>query len=212
MTNKTYLIKEVFYTLQGEGLHAGRPAVFCRFSGCNFWTGLEDDRKKAICTFCDTDFRGTDGQNGGKYLSGQLASLASALWPADHGQKYIVCTGGEPLLQLDEEMIEAFHDRGFEVAVETNGSVLAPAGIDWLTVSPKSTDHFVQRKGDELKLVYPQKKLLPEMFENLPFKHFFLQPMDGPDIQANTKAAVDYCHANPVWKLSLQTHKILGIE
>jgi 7-carboxy-7-deazaguanine synthase len=212
VTDKTYIVKEVFYTLQGEGLHAGRPAVFCRFSGCNFWTGIENDRSKAICTFCDTDFRGTDGYNGGKYSARQLATLVNNLWPSGQTQKYVVCTGGEPLLQLDEQMIEAFHNQGFEVAVETNGSVLAPAGIDWLTVSPKSMDHFVHQKGDELKLVYPQKELLPEMFENLPFKHFFIQPMDGPAIKGNMKAAVEYCMANPGWKLSLQIHKILGID
>jgi len=207
-----YSIKEVFYTLQGEGLHTGRPAVFCRFSGCNFWTGLESDREKAICTFCDTDFRGTNGKNGGKYDADQLADVVNGLWPEGQSHKYVVCTGGEPLLQLDKTLIRAFHQLDFEIAVETNGSVLAPDGIDWLTVSPKSTDHFIQQKGNELKLVFPQRVLTPEMFEHLPFDHYFLQPMDGPEVKANTAAALRYCLEHPRWKLSLQTHKILGIE
>ncbi len=211
-TVRSYLIKEVFYTLQGEGLHAGRPAVFCRFSGCNFWTGLEKDRPLAICNFCDTDFRGTDGKNGGKYDAATLSKLINDLWPEDMPQKYVVCTGGEPLLQLDENLIRAFHELDFEIAVETNGSVKAPEGIDWLTVSPKNMQHFIQQSGDELKLVFPQEKLSPEMFEHLKFRHFFLQPMDGPELQVNTAAALNYCLKNPQWRLSLQTHKILGID
>jgi len=211
-TLKKYSIKEVFYTLQGEGLYAGRPAVFCRFSGCNFWTGLEKDRENAICNFCDTDFKGINGKNGGKYDADSLVDLIDSLWPMGKAQKYVVCTGGEPLLQLDKKLIDAFHGLGFEIAVETNGSVLAPEGIDWLTVSPKDAGHFKQQFGNELKLVFPQKSLFPEMFDQLPFEHFFLQPMDGPELASNTKAALSYCLENPQWKLSLQTHKILGIE
>ncbi|HAQ37154.1 MAG TPA: 7-carboxy-7-deazaguanine synthase [Saprospirales bacterium] len=211
-TLKKYSIKEVFYTLQGEGLYAGRPAVFCRFSGCNFWTGLEKDRKNAICHFCDTDFKGINGKNGGKFDSDSLGDLINSIWPMGKAHKFVVCTGGEPLLQLDKKLIDAFHALGFEIAVETNGSVLAPEGIDWLTVSPKDAGYFKQRSGNELKLVFPQKSLTPGMFDQLPFEHFFLQPMDGPELASNTKAALRYCLENPPWKLSLQTHKILGIE
>lgn len=209
---KKYSIKEIFYTLQGEGFHSGRPAVFCRFAGCNFWNGKETDRKKAICTFCDTDFIGTDGQNGGQYTAAELADKILSLWPADQPNRFVVCTGGEPLLQLDQNMIEALHDSNFEIAVESNGSVEAPEGIDWLTISPKSMDHFIQNSGDELKLVYPQDVLTPSVFGDLNFKHFYLQPMDGDHTALNTKLSVDYCLKHPKWKLSLQTHKILGID
>jgi 7-carboxy-7-deazaguanine synthase (Cx14CxxC type) len=208
----TYSIKEIFLTLQGEGFHSGRPAIFCRFTGCNFWNGREEDRSKAICTFCDTDFIGTDGKNGGKYTAANLSEKINSLWPAGHPNKFIVCTGGEPLLQLDEQLIQAIKSNGFEIAVESNGSVPAPDGIDWLTVSPKSMDHLEQKCGNELKLVYPQKKLPPTLFESLDFDHFFLQPMDGPNLEVNTKQAIAYCLTHPKWKLSMQTHKYLGID
>jgi 7-carboxy-7-deazaguanine synthase len=209
----TYSVKEMFYTLQGEGTHAGRPAVFLRFAGCNLWTGREQDRAKAICQFCDTDFIGTDGQGGGKFdTPSAVATAIAALWP-DHsvGKPYVVCTGGEPLLQLDTPLIDALHSAGFEIAVETNGTIAAPAGIDWICVSPKAGADFVQKAGHELKLVYPQALASPDMFTHLDFKGFFLQPMDGPNASANTQAAIAYCLANPHWRLSLQTHKMLGI-
>lgn len=209
---KSYLIKEIFYTLQGEGFHSGRSAVFCRFSGCNFWNGREQDRDTAICNFCDTDFVGTDGKNGGRYTASELADKILSCWPGVTENRFVVCTGGEPLLQLDEDLIGRLHDRGFEIAVESNGSVQAPEGIDWLCISPKSTNHFVQMTGDELKLVYPQSYLKPSAFEGLSFKHFYLQPMDGPHLRLNTQLTVDYCLKHPKWKLSLQTHKILGID
>jgi 7-carboxy-7-deazaguanine synthase len=210
----TYSVKEMFYTLQGEGSHAGRPAVFLRFAGCNLWSGREQDRASAVCQFCDTDFIGTDGEGGGKFDdAATLAASVAALWPDKaQGKPYVVCTGGEPLLQLDSALIAALHGVGFELAVETNGTLQAPAGIDWICVSPKAGAAFVQQSGHELKLVYPQLLAPPDMFTHLPFQGFFLQPMDGPDVAANTKAAVAYCLKNPHWRLSLQTHKILGIS
>jgi 7-carboxy-7-deazaguanine synthase (Cx14CxxC type) len=212
--NMSYAVKEIFYTLQGEGAQAGRAAVFCRFSGCNLWSGREEDRRAAVCRFCDTDFVGVNGEGGGKFASGDdLAEAIKQKWPQDSslGQRFVVCTGGEPLLQMDEGLIAALHLRGFEIAVETNGSVRAPAGIDWVCVSPKAGAPFVQRSGDELKLVFPQPEADPADFELLSFRHFFLQPMDGPSREANTGAAVRYCLAHPKWRLSLQTHKFLGI-
>ena len=212
-----YTIKEIYYTLQGEGAQAGRPAVFCRFSGCNLWSGREEDRHKAICQFCDTDFRGTDGPNGGKYASaGSLAKQVKSLWKQDKkgnnlGIPYVVCTGGEPLLQLDKALISAFHQKGLEVAVETNGTIIPPDGIDWVCVSPKANTTLVIKKGDELKLVYPQPGAMPWQYEDLEFDHFFLQPMDGPLQEKNTRLTIDYCLNHPQWKLSLQTHKYLNI-
>ncbi|WP_462380598.1 7-carboxy-7-deazaguanine synthase [Pseudomonas sp. Marseille-QA0892] len=209
----TYSVKEMFYTLQGEGNQAGRPAVFCRFTGCNLWSGREDDRQKAICQFCDTDFIGTDGEGGGKFRTAQaLADAILHTWPeagAEH--RYVVLTGGEPLLQVDAELIEALHARGFTIAVETNGTVEPPPGLDWICVSPKSTADLVLQQGDELKLVYPQVDAMPERFAALDFIHFYLQPMDGPDVQRNTELAIEYCKAHPQWKLGLQQHKILMI-
>jgi 7-carboxy-7-deazaguanine synthase (Cx14CxxC type) len=210
----SYAVKEIFYTLQGEGAQAGRASVFCRFSGCNLWSGREEDHRAAVCRFCDTDFVGVDGEGGGKFATaGDLAEAIQQKWPQDSslGQRFVVCTGGEPLLQLDAGLIAALHLRGFEIAVETNGTVRAPAGIDWLCVSPKAGAPFVQRSGDELKLVFPQTEADPANFELLSFRHFFLQPMDGPSRDANTQLAVRYCLAHPKWRLSLQTHKFLGI-
>lgn len=209
-----YKIKEIFYTLQGEGAQAGRPAVFCRFSGCNLWSGREEDRHKAICQFCDTDFWGMDGENGGSFPKAiDLAAKIASLWPADQprSQPYVVCTGGEPLLQLDETLVDALHDQGFEIAVETNGTIEAPKGIDWICVSPKANTALVIRKGHELKLVYPQLNAMPEQYIDLDFDHFYLQAMDGPRTQENTQASLQYCLQHPQWKLSLQTHKILDI-
>ena len=213
----TYSAKEVFLTVQGEGGQAGRPAVFLRFAGCNLWSGREQDRATAVCTFCDTDFVGTDGQNGGKFASADaLADAVAARWPGGvagaAGRPYVVCTGGEPLLQLDDALVEAFHARGFEVAVETNGTQPAPAGLDWICVSPKADAPLLLTAGDELKLVYPQPRALPERFAGLAFDHFFLQPMDGPDRRDHTRAATDYCMAHPQWRLGVQMHKIVGIE
>ncbi|MFD8499181.1 7-carboxy-7-deazaguanine synthase [Amycolatopsis sp. NPDC059657] len=209
----TYHVKEIFYTLQGEGRHAGRPAVFCRFSRCNLWTGLEKDRHRAICQFCDTDFVGTDGENGGKFRTPEaLAEAVENLWPTKSPeQRFVVCTGGEPLLQLDTAAIDALHTKGFEISVETNGTQAPPDGIDWLCVSPKLGSRLVVERGNELKLVYPQENGEPERFEHLKFDSFRLQPMDGPDAEANTRAAVRYCLEHPLWNLSLQTHKYLGI-
>ena len=210
----SYSVKEIFYTLQGEGAHSGRPAVFCRFAGCNLWTGHEKDRSTAICQFCDTDFVGVDGPGGRKFNSAEeCATAVEETWPesASLGKRFVVCTGGEPLLQLDKTLIAAFHERGFEIAVETNGTVAAPVGIDWLCVSPKSGAKLVQRSGDELKLVYPQAGVDPHTFETLSFRHFFLQPMDGPSRAENTDLAVQYCLNHPKWRLSLQIHKLLGI-
>jgi 7-carboxy-7-deazaguanine synthase (Cx14CxxC type) len=208
-----YSVKELFYTLQGEGLRAGRPAVFCRFAGCNLWSGLEEDRATAVCRFCDTDFVGTDGTLGGKFATADsLAAAIAALWPAGAAHRYVVLTGGEPLLQVDAALIDALHAAGFEIAVETNGTVPAPQGIDWLCVSPKAGSGWVQRSGDELKLVYPQPELPPEAITAEGFKHFLLQPMDGTALKANTRAAIAYCQAHPRWRLSMQTHKVLDIR
>jgi 7-carboxy-7-deazaguanine synthase (Cx14CxxC type) len=211
----TYTVREIYYTLQGEGVHTGRPAVFLRFAGCNLWSGREADREAAVCRFCDTEFVGTSGPGGGKFPTAEsLAAAVAALWPAESSGRYVVCTGGEPLLQLDEPLIGALHEAGFEVAVESNGTLAAPAGIDWLCISPKAAAPVVQRSGNELKLVYPQdeEEAQPENFEDLAFEHFFLQPLDGPDLAENTRLAVEYCLAHPRWKLSLQTHKVLGID
>jgi 7-carboxy-7-deazaguanine synthase len=211
----TYRVKEVYYTLQGEGTHAGRAAVFCRFTSCNLWTGREKDRARAICKFCDTDFVGTDGPGGGRFVSStELAAAVSAVWDrqcAARERAFVVCTGGEPLLQLDEPAVEAFHAAGFEVAVETNGTQAAPVGLDWVCVSPKAGAPLTLTRGDELKLVYPQEGASPKMFEQLAFPRFLLQPMDGPERDKNTRLAVEYCLAHPQWQLSLQTHKYLGI-
>lgn len=209
-----YAVHELFYTLQGEGAQSGRPAVFCRFAGCNLWTGREQDRARAICQFCDTDFVGTDGDGGGKFSSAEeLADAVAALWPADvAGQPYVVCTGGEPLLQVDEPLVGALKARGMTVAVETNGTLEPPPGLDWICVSPKAGAQLVLTGGDELKLVFPQAGAEPERFQALEFQHFFLQPMDGPAVEANTREALAYCLAHPQWRLSLQTHKLLGIR
>jgi 7-carboxy-7-deazaguanine synthase (Cx14CxxC type) len=209
-----YAVKEIFYTLQGEGAQSGRPAVFCRFAGCNLWTGREADRASATCTFCDTDFVGTDGEGGGKFDSAlALARAVASFWPAtEMARRYVVCTGGEPLLQLDEPLVDALHVEGFDVAVETNGTQRPPAGLDWTCVSPKAGAPLVLTTGDELKLVYPQDEARPERFAALDFTHFFLQPMDGPHLADNTRTAMAYCLAHPQWRLSLQTHKLLGIR
>ncbi len=208
-----YAVKEIFYSLQGEGLRAGRPAVFCRFAGCNLWSGREQDRAQAVCRFCDTDFVGTDGTGGGKFrTAADLARAVAGFWPAGEGHRYIVLTGGEPLLQVDAALIEALHAEGFEIAVETNGTLAAPAGIDWICVSPKAGAEWVQRRGHELKLVFPQPGLLPEQVADDGFEHYLLQPMDGPERAAHTRAAIAYCQAHPRWRLSLQTHKILDIR
>lgn len=210
----SYAVKELFLTLQGEGAQAGHAAVFLRFAGCNLWTGREADRSDAVCSFCDTDFVGTDGPGGGKFDSADaLADAAATTWghpAADH--RLIVCTGGEPLLQLDTQLIDALHARGFKVAVETNGTQMAPDGLDWICVSPKAGAPLVLTHGDELKLVYPQAGAEPERFAHLAFRRLFLQPMAGPDLAANTRAAVDYCLRHPQWRLSLQTHKLIGIS
>jgi 7-carboxy-7-deazaguanine synthase len=210
-----YAVKELFYTLQGEGVNAGMPAVFCRFAGCNLWSGLESDRNSAICTFCDTDFVGTNGQGGGKFRTpSDLAKAIRSTWPGDatsRNKPFVVCTGGEPLLQLDAELVAALHDEGLRIAIETNGTLLPPRGIDWICVSPKATAEMVLRKGHELKLVYPQADSPPERYAGLDFDHFLIQPMDGPDLDRNTKLALEYCLAHPQWRLSLQTHKLLGI-
>jgi 7-carboxy-7-deazaguanine synthase len=209
----TYTVKEIYYTLQGEGGQAGRAAVFCRFAGCNLWTGREEDRSKAVCQFCDTDFVGTDGPGGGKFATAEALAAAVALrWPAAAGGRpLVVCTGGEPLLQLDEPAVSALHALGFEVAVETNGTQPAPAGLDWICVSPKAGADIVLTRGSELKLVFPQRGAMPEQFEGLDFRHFFLQPMDGLEQRRNTRLAVEYCLAHPLWRLSVQTHKVIGI-
>ena len=207
-----YKVKEIYYTLQGEGFHTGRAAIFCRFSGCNLWSGREEDRHKAICKFCDTDFWGTNGKNGGSYTAEQLVEKCYQLWPDKSVRPFIVCTGGEPLLQLDEALINAFHDKQFFIAIETNGTIKAPEGIDWICVSPKANTQLEQTCGNELKLVYPQTGQSPSDFTHLDFDHFYLQPMDSPELEKNTKLAVRYCTENPVWKLSLQVHKILGID
>ena len=209
-----YQVKEIFYTLQGEGMNAGRPAVFCRFAGCNLWSGREEDRAGAVCRFCDTDFVGTDGTLGGKYASADaLAGAIAREWPAgENARRFAVLTGGEPALQADAPFIAALHARGFLVAIETNGTLELPAGIDWVCVSSKARAALKVKKGNELKLVYPQAGTSPSAFEALAFEHFLLQPMDGPDAQANTERAVAYCMRHPRWRLSLQTHKFLGIR
>ena len=208
----TYAVKEIFYTLQGEGAQTGRAAVFCRFAGCNLWSGREEDRANAICKFCDTDFADVNGPGGGKFAAADLlAAAVDEKWSKSGGKKLVVCTGGEPLLQLDEKLIEALHARGFEIAVETNGTCVAPVGLDWICVSPKAGTELRQRSGDELKLVYPQAGAEPERFESLDFRNFFLQPMDGPDRERNTQLALRYCLEHPHWRMSLQTHKLLGI-
>ena len=208
-----YTVKEIYYTLQGEGAQAGRAAVFCRFTGCNLWSGMERDRSNAVCQFCDTDFVGTNGPGGGRFGSpDDLAAAVADKWPdSTGGKKFVVCTGGEPLLQLDERLVEAFHNCGFAVAVETNGTQACPTGLDWVCVSPKADAHLVLEAGDELKLIFPQPRAMPNQFEHLAFHHFFLQPMDGPQRDANTRLAVEYCLRNPRWRLSLQTHKYLNI-
>ena len=221
----SYTVKEIFYTLQGEGAQTGRAAVFCRFSGCNLWSGREEDRSRAVCQFCDTDFVGT-GPDGGRFASAtELAEAIDRCWAGrgndmapfrtsgpGAGRKYVVCTGGEPLLQLDDELIAALHERGFEVAVETNGTRPAPASLDWICVSPKAGAPFVQTSGNELKLVYPQEQAPPEKFEQLDFEHFFLQPMDGAETALNTERAIEYCLAHPRWRLRIQTHKLVGLR
>ncbi|MBA3645953.1 MAG: 7-carboxy-7-deazaguanine synthase [Gemmatimonadaceae bacterium] len=210
-----YTVKEIFYTLQGEGAQSGRAAVFCRFSGCNLWNGREEDRERAVCKFCDTDFVGI-GPDGGKFADAEsLAEVVDSCWAGRAGdvdRKYVVCTGGEPLLQLDEPAIAALKQRGFEVAVETNGTQPAPPSLDWICVSPKAGADLVQRSGDELKLVFPQTGARPEEFESLDFEHFFLQPMDGSNVEMNVNEAMRYCMSHPRWRLSLQTHKLLGIR
>ena len=208
----TYTVKELFLTLQGEGAQTGRRAVFLRFAGCNLWSGLERDRAEAVCTFCDTDFIGTDGPGGGKFADAEaLADAVAAAWGTGAEHRLVVCTGGEPLLQLDRALIDALHAREFSIAIETNGTLPAPAGIDWICVSPKADAELVQTSGDELKLVYPQPNNSPEMFEQLDFRNFFLQPMDGPAQARNIAAATDYCLTHPKWRLSLQTHKLIGL-
>ena len=220
----TYSVKEIYYTLQGEGAQTGRAAVFCRFAGCNLWSGKEEDRESAVCKFCDTEFVGTDGPGGGKFVSAQdLARAVARCWPltsadmpeaegsSNGDSRLVVCTGGEPLLQVDQTLVGAFHGEGFEVAVETNGTQPAPAGLDWICVSPKADARLVMTHGNELKLVYPQADALPQAFEHLAFDNFFLQPMDGPKLAENTRLAIEYCKQHPRWRLSLQTHKLLGI-
>jgi 7-carboxy-7-deazaguanine synthase len=208
----TYTVKEIFYTLQGEGAQAGRAAVFCRFAGCNLWSGREVDRVSAVCKFCDTDFVGMDGSGGGKFeTSGSLAEAIDEKWIGRSGRKFVVVTGGEPLLQLDSDLVAAIKNRGFEIAIETNGTKIAPPGIDWICVSPKAGTQLVQISGQELKLVYPQLDAKPEAFEHLQFQHLFLQPMDGPDRDRNTQLAIAYCLDNPRWRVSLQIHKLMGL-
>ncbi|GGI26421.1 7-carboxy-7-deazaguanine synthase [Bradyrhizobium guangdongense] len=209
----SYAVKEIFLTLQGEGAHVGRASVFCRFAGCNLWSGREVDRAGATCQFCDTDFVGTDGTLGGRYASAvELADTIAAQWTAKANNRYVVLTGGEPLLQVDAALVEALRARGFEIGVETNGTMAAPDGLDWICVSPKGGSELVLRQGHELKLVYPQALAAPEAFEGLAFERFSLQPMDGPDVIENTARAIDYCLRHPQWRLSVQTHKSLGIR
>lgn len=211
----SYAVKSIFYTLQGEGANTGRPAVFLRFAGCNLWSGLEEDRSSAVCKFCDTDFVGVNGPEGGKFETTEdLAQAVTAAWPGElskRSQPFVVCTGGEPLLQLDEALVTTLHERGFEIAIETNGTQAAPAGIDWVCVSPKANAELVLCSGDELKLIFPQEGAEPEKYDHLDFRHFFLQPMDGPDRERNTHLALRYCLNHPPWKLSLQIQKYLGI-
>jgi 7-carboxy-7-deazaguanine synthase len=211
----SYAVKEIFYSLQGEGANTGRPSVFCRFAGCNLWSGREEDRATAVCRFCDTEFVGTDGSGGGRFASASdLAQAVAAMWPVQdlsRTRPLVICTGGEPLLQLDEPLVTALHDRGFEVAIETNGTRLPPPGIDWICVSPKARADLVLQSGDELKLIFPQAGAEPARFEHLDFRHFFLQPLDDPTRSVNTQLALRYCLEHPQWRLSLQTHKFLGI-
>ena len=211
----SYTVKECFYTLQGEGFHTGRPAVFLRFAGCNLWTGREEDRASATCSFCDTDFVGV-GEDGGRFSTAEaLAQAVASRWPSENeggSRRFVVCTGGEPLLQLDAAALRALHSNGFEVAVETNGTLPVPPGVDWICVSPKAAASLMQTSGDELKLVFPQPRAHPRRFELLDFTHFFLQPMDGPDLSPNTLLATEYCLSHPRWRLSLQSHKQLGIR
>jgi len=207
-----YSVKEIFLTLQGEGAQTGRPAVFCRFAGCNLWSGREQDRSTAICKFCDTDFVGTDGSRGGRYTADQLADVITDEWGAGTEKRFVVLTGGEPLLQIDSKLVDALHARGFEVAVETNGTLEPPRGLDWVCVSPKAGAELRIKSGHELKLVYPQEGVEPEDFAGLLFQNFSLQPMDGPDAAKNTRRAIAYCLRHPQWRLSLQTHKALGIR
>jgi 7-carboxy-7-deazaguanine synthase (Cx14CxxC type) len=209
----SYAVKEIFLTLQGEGMQAGRAAVFCRFAGCNLWSGREEDRAAAICRFCDTDFVGVDGDGGGRFADAEaLARAVEGFWQGGADDRLVVLTGGEPLLQVDAPLIDALHEHGFRIAVETNGTLPAPAEIDWVCVSPKAGARLVQGSGDELKLVFPQDGMSPGIFEMLDFRHFLLQPMDGPDRDANTEAAIAYCLAHPRWRLSMQTHKYLGLR
>ncbi|PKN20083.1 MAG: 7-carboxy-7-deazaguanine synthase [Deltaproteobacteria bacterium HGW-Deltaproteobacteria-6] len=208
-----YSVKEIFYSIQGEGYYSGRPAVFCRFAGCNLWSGKEEDRKDALCPFCDTDFAGTDGTDGGVYeTAGLLVRKISQHWPQSNGRRFVVCTGGEPLLQVDDALIAALREEKFEIAVETNGTIVAPAGIDWICVSPKAGVELAQSGGDELKLVYPQDGALPEKYTSLNFRHFFLQPMDGVAREEATRQTLEYVLAHPQWRISLQLHKILGVR
>jgi len=209
---KAYSIKETFYSIQGEGYHSGRPAIFLRFAGCNLWTGREEDRADAVCTFCDTEFVGVDGEGGGKFKSAaDLAAHVRSFWP-DQSPPFVVCTGGEPLLQLDSELVEALHANSCVIAVETNGTLEPPAGIDWICVSPKADSQLLLKEGNELKLVFPQSNALPERFDALEFDHFFLQPMDGTALDVNTAETLQYCLDNPRWRISIQTHKILGVR
>jgi 7-carboxy-7-deazaguanine synthase len=214
----SYAVKEIFYTLQGEGVHTGRAAVFCRFAGCNLWSGRDQDRADAVCQFCDTDFVGTDGDGGGKFATAdELAAEVASKWPAglgearDAGSRFVVCTGGEPLLQLDAALIEALHRQRFTIAIETNGTIAVPAGVDWVCVSPKANASLVVTRGSELKVVYPQETE-PGAYLDLDFEHFFIQPMDGPDAAGSLRAAIQYCADHPRWRLSLQTHKLIGIR
>jgi 7-carboxy-7-deazaguanine synthase (Cx14CxxC type) len=207
-----YKVKEIYYTLQGEGAHTGRPAVFLRFTGCNLWSGREEDRSDAVCKFCDTEFVGTDGINGGRYSAEALAESVASLWPDGEHNRYVVCTGGEPLLQLDDDLIRSLHAKQFEIGIETNGTITPPPGIDWICMSPKANTEIVLRKGNELKLVVRQEGIDPAMFENWDFDQFYLQPMDGPYLKAFTEWATMYCLQHPKWKLSIQTHKWLGIR
>lgn len=207
-----YSVKEIFYTLQGEGANVGTPAVFLRFAGCNLWSGREEDRATAVCRFCDTDFVGSDGQGGGRFeTAGRLADAVARQWPADGACRFVVCTGGEPLLQLDAALVDALHAQGFRVAIETNGTLAPPPNIDWICMSPKANAPLVLVHGDELKLIHPQIGAEPQRYEALHFRHFFLQPMDGPQLAENTRLAVEYCKRHPRWRLSLQTHKLIGI-
>ncbi len=212
----SYAVKEIYYTLQGEGANTGRAAVFCRFTGCNLWTGHEKDRTSAICSFCDTDFVGTDGPGGGHFTTASdVATAVATVWPESSHRggsgPLVVCTGGEPLLQMDDALVAAFHNNGFEIAIETNGTRLPPSGVDWICVSPKAGAELVLLAGNELKLIFPQEGSDPKQFESLNFEHFFLQPMDGPEREANTRLTIQYCLQHPQWRLSLQTHKLLGI-